>query len=134
MIEVGLVALLQADPTLSPLVGTRIYPVLLPPNQGAGPFPALTYQVVSGSSEPTFETSGFITLRMQFDCWGRNYSDAAILRKTLVQVLNGFRGALTDGTFLEDAQFIQPIDFYEQSILLYRCAVEFYFRFDLPRT
>jgi hypothetical protein len=134
MIEVGLVALLNADPDISALVATRIYPVLLPPNAPASGFPALTYQVAGGVSEPTFETSGPIKLRMQFDCWGKNYSDAAMLRKTLVQVLNGYTGILSDGTELNDSIFIQPIDFYEQDTLLYRCAVEFYFLFNFPRT
>lgn len=134
MIEVGLVALLQADADMAALVGTRIYPVLLPPNQGQdGVYPALTYQLAGGKSDPSYDTSGLITLRMQFDAWGDKYSDASITRKTLVQVLNGYRGALPDGTFLEDAQYIQPMDYFVDKLLLYRCAVEFYLRFTLLR-
>lgn len=130
MIEKGLFTLLSTDSNISALCSTRIYPLLLPKAASDQTFPAMTYAVVAGAGDPTFETSGLIRLRMQFDCWGKSYSDAATLRKALVQVLNGYQGVLSDGTNLQLAEFIQPIDFYEQDLLTYRCAVEFYFLFD----
>lgn len=131
MIEQGLYTLISTDPTISGMIATRVYPILLPEKPV---LPAMTYGVVGGAGDPTFETSGLIKLRMQFDCWGTNYSDAAQLRKALVKLLNGYGGVLSDGTNLQLAEFIQPVDFYEQDARQYRCAVEFYFLFDFPRT
>jgi hypothetical protein len=131
MIEQGLYTLISTDPTISGMIATRVYPILLPEKPV---LPAMTYGVVGGSGEPTLNTSGMIRLRMQFDCWGMKYSDAAQLRKALVQALNLYYGVLSDGTYLQLAQFIQPVDFYEQDARQYRCAVEFYFEFTLPRT
>jgi len=130
MIEKGLFTLLSTDPAISGMIGTRIYPLLLP--TGAV-MPAMTYQVVGGAGDPTFETSGLIKLRMQFSCWGDKYSDAAQLRKALVKLLNGYGGILSDGTNLQLGEFIQPIDYFDNDTLLFRCAVEFYFLFDFPR-
>ena len=127
MIEQGLFTLISSDPTISGMIGTRVYPILLPESPT---LPAITYQVTRGNGDPTFETSGLIKLYMQFDCWGKTYSDAAQLRKALVKLLNGYQGVLSDGTDLQLGQFQQPIDFFEQDARQYRCAVEFYFLFD----
>lgn len=127
MIEAGLFSLLSNTPAIAALVGTRIYPVVLPT---APTLPALSYQIVGAMSKPTLNNSGFQRFRMQFDCWGQDYSDAVTLREALVKALNGYQGLLSDGTMLQNAQFIQPIDFFEHEALQYRCAVEFYLYFD----
>ena len=55
MIQAGLVSLLSSDPTLRGLVGTRIYPILMPRN--ASTFPAIIYSDAAASTQPNLDLS-----------------------------------------------------------------------------
>jgi len=127
MIEQGLYTLLAATSTIAAMVGTRIYPLILPE---ASVLPALTYQVVGGHSSATFDTAGMTRLRMQFDCWGADYLDAITLRVALIAALNGYQGLLSDGTNLQNAQQLQNVDFFDHEARYYRAMTEFYLYFD----
>lgn len=131
MIEQGIYSLLRNDAGVAALAGTRVFPVLLPESPT---LPALTYQVVGGSSDQTFETSGYQRLRVQLDCWGESYADAVTLRAAVSKAVDGYQGPLSDGTFLLDAQTLQTADFFEQEARQYRAMLEVYLYFDLPRT
>jgi hypothetical protein len=122
----GLFALLRADAGVMAVVSERIFPVLLPEN---ATLPALTYHVVGGSSAPTFATSGMQKVRIQFDCFARSYLDADRARDALRQSLYGYRGTLADGTFLQNAELIQSVDFFDNDPRQFRCMSEFYFYF-----
>ena len=119
----GLRPLLLTAPDLVALVGSRMMPVLL--EQGTD-LPALTYSQVGGSAQPTFETSGMITSRVEFCCWGRKYSDADGVRKALVAFLNGWTGVLSDGTRMADAEWLSQEDDVSPDSMYYRCVTEFY--------
>lgn len=129
MIQIGIFSLLTGFPGVAALVGTRVIPVTLPEPPI---LPALTYQFAGGSSQPTFETSGMQKQRVQFDCWGQSYDDAASLRAALIAALNGYQGALSDGTYLQNAELLQSMDFFENEARQYRCMVEFYLWYDFP--
>jgi hypothetical protein len=131
MIQTGLFSLITGFSSVSALIGTRLHPLSL---REAETLPAMTYQLVGGSSDPTFETSGMQRLRVQFDCWGENYDDAAGLRDALIKALNGYQGLLSDGTYLQNADLISSIgaDYFEDMPRQYRCMVEFYFYFVFP--
>jgi hypothetical protein len=129
MTDEGLVSLLRSDATLSGLVSNRIMPVLL--DEGSA-LPALTFQVVGGRNDPTFEGSGMQWLRYQFDAHAKRKSEADAVRRALRDVLDGYTGTMTDGTYVQDCQFIQPIDYYDDGPLNFRCSSEFYFMFCLP--
>ena len=131
MIQTGIYSLITGFSSVSALIGTRLHPVTL---KEAETLPAMTYQLVGGSSDPTLTTSGLQRLRVQFDCWGANYDDAAGLRKALIKELNGYRGLLSDGTYLQNADLIGSIgvDYFEDVPRQYRCMVEFYFYFVFP--
>ena len=62
-IEVALRAWLLQDATLAGLVGTRIYPLLLPLNAAT---PAITYALVS---DPLQQAPGHYRQRIQFSIW-----------------------------------------------------------------
>lgn len=126
MIEVGLAALLNTTPAIQAICGARIYPVALLPNAS---YPALTFQLISATPDPTFDTSGFQRWRIQFDCFGEAYADASGLRKALIKTLNGYQGLLSDGTNLQNAEFLQLIDFFNDNARIFRCMVEFYLYF-----
>lgn len=130
MIDAGLVALLQANAGLEALIGTRIYPDVLPDEPT---LPAITYQFLGGNSKPTFNTSGMQKLRVEFNCWSASWpqggtkAQAAAVRDALVAALNGYQGTLTDGTRLLTADLIHPgMSFFERELLQYRCLIEFY--------
>lgn len=127
MIDAGLYALLSTTATITDICATRISPVALPVDEQ---LPALTYQIISSTSYPTFNTSGYQRWRLQFDCWGTNYSDAVGLRAALIKTLNGYQGALPNGQFLQNADLLQITDFFEDDARVFRCMVEFYIYFD----
>lgn len=126
-LKAGIFSLITGDANVGQLNGTRVYPILLPE---AATLPAIRYQFAGGSSEPTFETSGMQKLRVQFDCFGLDPDSADVLRSTLIKALNGHVGALSDGTYLQNADLIQSVDYFENDARQYRCMVEFYLYFD----
>ncbi len=117
MIESLIRSLLLASVSVSALVGTRIYPLVLPKDC---PLPATDYRLVGGSASPTFDTTGPQRRRLEVNCWSDVYGDAVTLRKAVVDSLNGFRqGSIT-------IQFLQLQDFFDDELLQYRATVEFY--------
>jgi len=127
MILTGLFALITTASAWQALAAERLSPVTLPE---IPTLPAATYQIVGGSSEPTFQTSGMQKLRVQFDHYGNTYSDANGLREATRVLLNGYSGTLSDGTVLQKADLIQSVDYFENDARQYRCMSEFYLWFD----
>ena len=96
-LETGLYTALTADSTLSALVGTRIYPEVMP--QGVT-YPAVSYQRVS--TVRTNLLSGvddFTEVRIAIDCWDDSYSGVKA-------VADAVKGAI-DGVTVLGAQAIQ---------------------------
>src|SRR5262249_816137 len=127
MIEAGIVSLLRADSQLSALLAGRIFAVVLPPETET--FPALTYQVVSGASDWSLDRSKFDEKRIQFDAWGVRYGDCKAVLKQLGIILDGFSGALPDGTRVISAFSGVTIDNFESDGRIYRSLTEFIFQF-----
>lgn len=127
MFEAGLYALLAGESTISALVSDRITPVRLPIDS---PMPALTFKVIGGSSDATFDTSGLQSPRIEFACFGATHLQACALRDTVRKFLNGYRGLLNDGTFVQGFLLIEPMDFDEQYAREFRCVLEMYCMFN----
>lgn len=92
----------------------------------------MSYQTVSGISNPTFDTSGWQKVRIQFDAFGETRTQAANALDLLRQLLNGYRGVLNSGLFIQKAQLInpEPIDFsIEEYPRDFRCMSEYYVYF-----
>lgn len=128
MVLAGIVALLtEYGWPLNEKVGNRIYPVLLPEKTA---MPAVSYQIVSWTSEPGFQTAGMQKVRVQFDCFGDTYKQATNVREDMIKLLVGMQGEnLDDGHFLQNTELVQSIDFYEQDARQFRCALELKFLF-----
>ena len=103
------------------IVGTRIYPVVLPTQPT---LPAIHYRIVGGSSTPTNDTYGNQRYRFEVNCWGLTYLDAVTLRSAVIQTLQEYGGA---GVSI---RYIQPLDLYESELRQYRCIAEFYVYFN----
>lgn len=89
-IEVALRAWLLQDPALAGLVGTRIYPLLLPLD---APTPAISYSLVS---DPLQQAPGHYRQRIQFSIWVRGEVSAMQGFPAAREVKSAIR-ALVDG-------------------------------------
>ena len=84
--EEGLVAVLLADPVLSPLVGKRIEPQT---NSQDTAFPRMTYQRISTRRlRHLGGRSKLAHLRIQVNCFGRTESDAKQAAAAVVNALD----------------------------------------------
>ena len=120
----GIAALLAADAGFAAAVPGPIADTLLP--EGAT-LPALTYQVVGGEEDPTFDTAGLARVRVQFDVRAADGDSARAGRKNLIRVLNGFRGQLpSGGPWVEGIQLIERIDYFDNDARQFRKGAEFY--------
>lgn len=84
MIEQLIYTELSTDAGLMAIIGSRVYPVVLPQ---AATFPALTYQVVSDVPEADMDEGDSVlrNLRVQINCWSEGYAEC----KTLSQLVMG---------------------------------------------
>jgi hypothetical protein len=70
-----------SDPTVSSLIGSRLYPLTLPQEPT---FPAVTYLRVSRPHQHIMEGGEVVWPMLQFDCYASTYLDA----ETLVHALD----------------------------------------------
>lgn len=122
MIKAGLFHLLSTTPAITTLCAT-IYPDLRPTSPL---YPLIEYKGISLKSSPTMDTSGMQRDRYQFDCWARDSPAAEQLRDVLRQTLNGYRGVLSDGTYLQNALLTNMLDSYTDVPRIYCATIEFY--------
>ena len=126
MLEDGLTSLLRSNATLTALIGTNLFPVLLPESTQ---FPALTYQVVSSSDSYSLEAAVVSEKRVQFDAWGNSYADCKNVLKALRATIDTFVGDLPDGTRVLNIERGVQIDFWEPDGRIYRCTAEYSLQF-----
>lgn len=126
-VKAGLYSLVTGNASIGAMIGTNMFPVVLPENT---PLPAIRYTVVSGTSGATFDASGGPQcLRMQFDCFANDADTADALRNALTDLLDGFNGTLSEGTYVTIFSCMQ-IDFFDSDPRQFRCAQEFYINFN----
>lgn len=129
MLLEALYPLLTSDDALVTMLKGGIHQSSLP--EGACR-PVMSYLSAGGSAEPTLETSGMQKVRIQFDAFGDTRAQAAKVLELLRQFLNGYRGELPGGLFIQNADLInpEPIDFpVEEYSRDFRCMSEYYFWF-----
>ncbi len=127
MIQTGLLALFREQ--MAPLLARRIYQNVLPDSLI---LPAMTFTRIARTQQPTFETSGMQKLRMQFDFYsGKSAHEAAEIAAAFESFFNGFTGALSDGTYLQNAELITDSDSFEDVPRQYRFVAEYYLYFNL---
>lgn len=122
MIEQGLYNLLAGNTGLTALVGTRIYPVVVPEPTV---YPCLSYQVVTASSSYTFDRKSHDAKRIQFDAWATSYSDCKTILHALKLALDTYSGTLSDGTRVLAAFSLQEIDQFESDGRIFRSLAEY---------
>jgi hypothetical protein len=109
---------------LSGVVSTRIYPGKLPEPVT---FPAIAWHEISARRDRTYDSfedfEAFVFKRVQFDCWGRSYDEAADLGQALLGALSGY-GGLMAGTLLT-AHAINEFEDHDSLIKKYRRVLDF---------
>lgn len=115
-IESSLYARLTAHAGVSALVGTRIYPLLMPQTPV---LPAITYQRISAEHIASIGGhSGLENPRIQIDIWALSYNTskalAAQVRAALTESMDGFAALL-----------LTDLDDYEPETRIYRCSLDF---------
>lgn len=121
MIETALHALILADSRFDDLVGTRLYPVLLPADPQ---LPAVTYQRITTRRDYT--TTGPVSLdrvRLQFDVWASTYSSTKQIQTALLAILED--RSLYAATAIDSIQLDMATDGYEHDARLYRVSMDF---------
>ncbi len=128
MFEAGLYSLLTADATVSGLIGTRLFPVVvnehdMPVNPGDPS--CASYQVVAGDTTYTLEPKQTTERRVQFDAWAVEYSDAKSIVRAIRNVLSGYSGTLQDGTRVLTSVELNEIDDFGSNFRVWRVMSEY---------
>jgi hypothetical protein len=109
---------LVADSGVSTLVGTRIYPVFMPPSPT---MPAVSYQRISNTEQAG--TSTLRVTRIQVDCWDDDFDGVQALAAAV-------KGALEEWTDTDQipavkmSQVVGEFDTYESETGLYRVSID----------
>lgn len=104
-LETGLVSELQNAPQIAGLIGTRVYPLVVPQD---ATLPAIAYQLITGRGIIAHDgPTSLSNKRIQLACVGSTYAAAADLANTVAAHFRGFKGQLGTGgpqvEFGEDA-------------------------------
>lgn len=115
MIEQGLRALLTSDVAVSPLVGNRVYPVILPQ---AVTYPAITYQTITAASTYSMDgSSELANPRMQLDLYASSFDGVTVLKAAVMKCLSGFVGTVgTPPVEIQGVFRVSETDAFEQEI------------------
>ena len=123
-IRTSLRGYLLADTGVAALVGTRIYPRVLP--QGVRD-PAIVYNRVSMLGDHhMLGASGLVEVRMQIDAWADTADDAYDLAVAVKERIDGYRGEMQsvasppDVVFVQGCFFANARDDYDANRQLYR--------------
>lgn len=109
---------------LADMINTRVYPGKLPEKVT---FPAIAWHKVDARRdrgyEPFEEFEAFVFVRVQFDCWGRTYDEAADLGNALLGALSGYGGVMA-GTLLT-AHPINEFEDHDSLVKKFRRVLDF---------
>lgn len=97
MIEQGVFAHLCADPVVAALVGTRIYPLVIPQRVGGEPavMPCVVHQRVDVRRQVKFcGTDDLVRSVVQLDCYATSLAAAATLAAATRGALVDFQGMM----------------------------------------
>jgi len=122
-IEQTLATYLKAYAGLAALIGTRIYPLVLPQNPDGGPptLPACTFQRISGARAHNQNGRTLLARpRIQIDCWAATYSAAKGVAAQVRAALDGHQGAGDAWGSYVDAD----LDDYDADTGRYRVVVD----------
>lgn len=110
---------------LTAIVGSNIYPVVLPKSVSATAQPWMTYQTVSRT--PIYHLGGdsnVVKKRIALNIWSSNYSDVTNAAKAIWAGLSGFQGQLPNGTTVQLIEIANSSDGFEETALMFRAMTQ----------
>ncbi len=127
-LEEAIYTYLKTHSGLSSLVGTRIYPLVLPQSINLSDGPAVTFFKVSYVGERVLGGSNPKTVRsrFQFSCWAKTYASAKSVAVQIKSALQDYSGTVggTGGVKILDANPVDERDIYEQDTGVYHVPVD----------
>lgn len=122
-VEESLYAYLSGYAGLTALVGTRIYPRLLPDEPT---YPAVTYHRISGRNIRTLAppTVAAVEARFQFSCWGLAYADARNVASQIEDALQDFTGKMGGGVTVLDSNAFTGSDQFDGRVKVHHVPVD----------
>ena len=125
MIEVGVAALLANDPAVAALVANRISPLVLPVDPQ---FPAITYESMTSQSDVLLSGEiGEQTERIRIKCCSLSYLEAGNLAQAVHDLLDTWKGTLSDGTVAQVIERVSGNDFFLSDQRIYGKTIDFIF-------
>lgn len=117
-VETEFYDLVVGDATIAGVIGTRLYPVILPPEVTT---PAATYRTVSARSEPigTNMSPNDMEIRFQVDFWGDDITEL----DTCITAMRALFTQKESGGII-DTSIDLTFDTYDPDIKLYRRAID----------
>ena len=120
-VETVIVTRLLAYEGLAALVGTRVYPLLLPQSPT---LPAVTYQRIDAPREERFGGDPVAYPRFQIDSWAKTYAGAKAVATQVRGALQLWRTTATDPQIM-DSDIESDEDLYEPDTGLYRVRADY---------
>ena len=116
-------ARLQAVTGVTDLVGTRVFPLLLPQDPT---YPAVIYQQITGSRESAMGSDvGLVEATVQIDSYATTYAGARVLAEAVRVALQRFRGTVASVVISDVFVLEGPLDLYEDAVKKYRVQQDF---------
>jgi hypothetical protein len=114
-LEPRIFSILTGYTAVAAVVGTRVYPLVLPQK---AEIPAISYLRVDGVQDANLSgNSGMEAVRVQVDCWGRTYAQAKGLAADVAD-------AMASG-FGNECVWLSDRDQYEDGAKVFRVILEF---------
>jgi hypothetical protein len=116
-ISEALRAFLLAQPSIAALVGTRIYPQVLPQKPA---YPAITYAQVSGIRVRGLDgPTGRARPRIAVNSWGASHREMDAVASAVRAALDGYAGPMGD-LVVDSAVLDNEIEFFEEDAGVHR--------------
>lgn len=121
-IETALFTLITGDAGVSALIGTRMYPSLMPPG---ATLPCVVYDEVNTETVVRADgDSGLRTAQYMLHYWATSYSGVKAGKAAIVAAINGYQGGAIDRIEVNAMR-----DDYEPDTQYYRQIIEFEVRY-----
>jgi hypothetical protein len=122
-LEQTLASLFNANAPLVALIGTRSYPLRLPPTVT---LPAVHWQLISRTGVHAQGTQrGVPRSRVQFTCTAQSYGGAKAVADALLTALDGYKGTVA-GTKIGAALVENERDDYDEEANVWRRLLDFF--------
>lgn len=117
MIEHALFSILSNDAGVTALVGSRIYPIMLPQN---ATFPCASYSTDEGQEDDTFDGQGtFQQINIEVDAWAKTHAEMLTVGGAIKAALKNYSGTVS-GVTIDKIRIESSVCVYEDASEAFR--------------